>query len=93
MATALLREISKDEHERARNRSRRMAETDRISDILTAEERGEIRGIALGETRGEERGKTREREKWQDVVADKDAKLAAMEAEIARLRTELEYKS
>ena len=49
MAAALLREISKDEHERARERSRRMYETDRISDLLTAEERGEIRGIAKGE--------------------------------------------
>jgi len=59
MAATLLREISKDEHERARLRSRRMYETDRISDLLTAEERGEIRA----------------NEKWQAVVADKDAKL------------------
>jgi len=67
MATALLREISKDERERAIFRSRCMAETDRVSDLLTAEERGEIR----------------EREKWQSIVADKDA-------EIARLRADLE---
>ena len=53
MAAALLREISKDEHERARERSRRMYETDRISDLLTAEERGEIRGIAKGRAEGE----------------------------------------
>ena len=88
MATSLLREISKDEHERARLRSRRMWETDRISDLLTSEEIGEIR----------------EREKWQSIVADKDAKLADNEAkladkdakladkdaEIARLKAELE---
>ena len=40
MAATLLMEISKDEHERARLRSRKMAETDRISDLLTAEARG-----------------------------------------------------
>ena len=55
MAAALLREISQDEHERARARSRRMYEMDMISDILTAEEKGEIRGIAIGETKGEAR--------------------------------------
>jgi hypothetical protein len=45
-------EISKDEQERARFRSRRMAETDRISNLLTVEERGRAEGIALGRTRG-----------------------------------------
>jgi len=95
MAATLLREISKDERERAILRSRRMYETDRISDLLTAEERGEIR----------------EREKWQVIVADKDtvisdkdaiitgkdaeiannkAEIADKDSEIARLRTELE---
>jgi len=44
MAKELLQEISKDEHERARYRSRRMAETDRISDLLTSEEKGRIEG-------------------------------------------------
>jgi len=39
----IIREISQDEHERASQRSRRMAEHDRYSDIATAEERGEIR--------------------------------------------------
>jgi len=48
MAATLLREISKDERERAIQRSRRMAETDRVSDLLTAEERGELKGIAKG---------------------------------------------
>ena len=50
MAAELLQEISKDERERAILRSRRMAETDRVSDLLTAEERGEIRGRAEGRT-------------------------------------------
>jgi len=43
MAGALLMEISKDERERARYRSRRMFETDQTSNILTAEARGENR--------------------------------------------------
>ena len=88
MAASLLREISKDEHERARLRSRRMYEMDKESDRLTSEEIGEIR----------------EREKWQLVVAEKDAKLADKDAkladkdaklidyqkEVARLKAELE---
>ena len=73
MAAALLQEISKDENERARLRSRRMYEMDQVSNILTAEERGEIR----------------EREKWQGVVADKDAEIADHKAEIAKLKAEL----
>ena len=36
-------EISQDEHQRAKYRSRRMFETDMTSNILTAEERGENR--------------------------------------------------
>jgi len=52
MAATLLREISKDEHERARQRSRRMYETDRISDLLTARENGLIEGRAEGEAKG-----------------------------------------
>ena len=43
MASTLLMGISKDEHERAVFRSRRMAETDNASNILTAEARGELR--------------------------------------------------
>jgi predicted transposase/invertase (TIGR01784 family) len=48
MASTLLMEISKDEQERARFRSRRMAETDRISNLLTVEERGRTRGRTEG---------------------------------------------
>jgi len=73
MATALLREISKDEHERARLRSRRMYETDMISDRLTSEEIGEIRA----------------NEKWQVIVAEKDAEIVTKDIEIARLKAEL----
>jgi len=57
MAASLLREISKDERERAIARSRRMYETDLISDLLTAEERGEIKGRAEGKAEGREEGK------------------------------------
>ena len=48
MAAALLREISKDEHERARARSRKMYEMDMFSNIGTAELRGRIEGRAEG---------------------------------------------
>lgn len=40
MASSVLTTISKDEHERAKFMSRRKAETDRVSNLLTAEERG-----------------------------------------------------
>ena len=40
MASALLMEISQDEHQRAKYRSRRMFETDKFHNGATAEERG-----------------------------------------------------
>jgi len=40
MASELLTQISQDDRERARLRSRRMAETDRISNLLTARDNG-----------------------------------------------------
>jgi len=46
----------------------------------------EAQAIKNAEERGEERGKKRADEKWQEVVADKDA-------EINRLRTLLEQKT
>jgi len=46
MASELLLEISKDEAERARIRSRKKFEMDLTSNILTAEERGELKGRA-----------------------------------------------
>jgi len=45
MAAALLQEISQDEHERARARSRKMYEMDMYSNYHTAIEKGEIQGI------------------------------------------------
>ena len=59
VASELLMSVSKDEHERALFRSRRMAETDRLSNLATAEERGERRG----ERRGIAKGINIEREK------------------------------
>jgi predicted transposase/invertase (TIGR01784 family) len=50
MAGEVLAAISKDEHERAKFMSRRKAETDRVSDLLTAEERGRIEGEERGRT-------------------------------------------
>ena len=44
MASELLMEISKDERERAIMRSRRMYETDQISNMLTVERRGRKEG-------------------------------------------------
>ena len=70
MAATILREISRDEHERARLRSRRIYETDRESDRLTSEEIGEIRA----------------NEKWQAVVAEKDADIARLRSQIAELQ-------
>ena len=74
MAATILREISKDEHERARLRSRKMYEADMCSNILTAERRGEMRSDL----------------KWEKVVVEKDAIIADYAAENARLRAELE---
>ena len=79
MAAALLQEISQDERERARLRSRKMYEMDMTSDLLTAEAKGELRSD----------------KKWQGVVADKDVAIANKDTEINRLRlriAELEEK-
>jgi predicted transposase/invertase (TIGR01784 family) len=51
MAGSLLMSVSKDEHEQAVYRSRRMYETDMQSNIATAEDRGEQRGRQEGEQR------------------------------------------
>jgi len=51
MAAALLQEISQDEHERARIRSRKMYEMDQYSNLHTSELRGEAKGREKG--RGE----------------------------------------
>jgi len=57
MTASLLQEVSKDERERALFRSRRMFETDRVSDLLTAEARGEIKGKSEGIAEGIEKGR------------------------------------
>ncbi|MCL1992799.1 MAG: hypothetical protein FWG66_07615, partial [Spirochaetes bacterium] len=44
----LLMSVSKDEHERAKFRSRRMYQTDLASNLATAEDRGEQRGRQEG---------------------------------------------
>jgi len=80
MAATLLREISKDEHERARLRSRRMYETDKESDRLTSEE--------IGENRANKKWKIVVKEK-DAIIADKEAIIADSKAEIARLKAEL----
>jgi len=56
VATEVLTTISQDEHERARLRSRRMFETDMVSNLLTAEERGRIAGHAEGMKEGMREG-------------------------------------
>jgi len=69
MAAALLQEISQDERERARARSRKMYEMDMYSNYHTAIEIGELRA----------------QEKWQSVIADKDEEIEILRARIAEL--------
>ena len=71
MATSVLREISKDEHERARLRSRKKYEMEITSNLLTAE------------ARGEKRGEAKERKKWKPVIAEKNSKIVEQRAKIA----------
>ena len=52
MAGSLLMSVSKDERERAVYRSRRMYQTDMQSNLATAEDRGEQRGIQIGRQEG-----------------------------------------
>ena len=56
VASELLMSVSKDEHERAVYRSRRMAETDRLSDLATAKDigrrEGREEGIGIGRAEG-----------------------------------------
>ena len=56
MAAELLMSISKDEHERAKFRSRRKFETDLASNLATAEDRGVQRGVQIGIEEGREEG-------------------------------------
>jgi predicted transposase/invertase (TIGR01784 family) len=59
MACQVLRNISKDETERARLMSEYKFETDYQSKIVQAERRGEKRGEERGEKRGEKKGENR----------------------------------
>jgi hypothetical protein len=52
MATELLLEVSQDQEERARMRSRKKFLMDQTSNMITAEKRGEIRGRKEGEELG-----------------------------------------
>ena len=56
MAGDLLMSVSKDERERAINRSRRMYQSDLESNIATAEARGEQRGEQRGLQEGMQKG-------------------------------------
>ena len=69
MAAAVLAEISKDEHERAKFLSRRKFETDMTSNLLTVEERGRRAGRLDG---------------WRAVARDMKAEGMSVEA-ISRL--------
>ncbi|MBR1496438.1 MAG: Rpn family recombination-promoting nuclease/putative transposase [Oscillospiraceae bacterium] len=57
MAGELLMSISKDERERAVFRSRRMYQTDLMSNLATAEDRGLRRGVEIGKREGIDIGK------------------------------------
>ena len=74
MAGKLLMSISKDERERAMYRSRRMYETDYLSNITTAEDRGRRKGMREGERKGRREGERkgrREGEYWTRVEVAK----------------------
>ncbi|MCL2759498.1 MAG: hypothetical protein FWD22_04740, partial [Treponema sp.] len=73
MAATLLQEISQDEHEKARIRSRRMYEMDKYSDYHTA--------IEIGEMRSDE--------KWQSIVADIKAENERLRLQISELNAKL----
>lgn len=68
VAGELLMSVSKDERERAVFRSRRMAETDRMSDLATAEDRGK----RIGREEGIAEGIARERKRRDiEIAADR----------------------
>ena len=75
MAAGLLQEISQDEHERARLRSRKMYEMDMYSNYHTVREEGLIEG------------ELRSDEKWQGVVAEKDTEIEQLRLRIAKLES------
>ncbi|MBQ9436769.1 MAG: Rpn family recombination-promoting nuclease/putative transposase [Lachnospiraceae bacterium] len=57
MAAKILMSVSQDERERAVLRSRKMYQTDMMSNFATAEDRGKKQGEKIGEKRGKKIGK------------------------------------
>jgi len=45
---------------------------------------GHVKGLAEGHVKGMEEGEQREREKWQGVVAGKDAEIARLRAQLGK---------
>jgi len=80
-ATDALYTLSADPAVRAEYDMREKAWRDRVSQFHDAEEKGI------------EKGRAEERVIWQGVVADKDAALAGKDAEIERLRAQLQAKA
>jgi predicted transposase/invertase (TIGR01784 family) len=66
-------------------RARSYARHNEAAALRHARQEGEAKGMAKGEAKGMAKGMEQEREKWQGMIADKDA-------EIARLRAELDRK-
>ena len=73
MESSVLREISKDEHERAKYLSRKKYEMEMVSNLLTAEGRG----------------KTTAYNELKPVIAEKDATIVKQSAEIAKQSAEI----
>lgn len=78
VASELLMSVSQDEHERAVFRSRRMAETDRMSDLATAEDRGK----RIGREEGREEGIGIGYEKRNKEIVQKMLSLGRLISEI-----------
>ena len=57
VAGNLLMSVSRDERERAVFRSRKMYQTDRLSDLATAEDRGRAEGVRQGRAEGVRQGR------------------------------------
>ena len=75
-AETKLRTVSQDDEARRIYEMREKALSDWTSGINHARREGIKEGI--------EKGMEKEREKWQGVVADKDAEIARLRAEIGR---------
>jgi predicted transposase/invertase (TIGR01784 family) len=78
MASEILMTISKDEVERARLVSEYKYQLDNQSKLVHAKREG----IQEGRIEGRIEGQQEEREKWQGVVAEKDALIAKLKAQL-----------